>query len=44
MTLLQARVEMYFRFVRKRCAADIEVNIIEVLEGKEEDRGKYNKR
>ena len=34
MTLLQARVEMYFRFVRKRCAADIEVNIIEVLEGR----------
>ena len=27
MTLLQARVEMYFRFVRKRCAADIEVDI-----------------
>jgi len=27
MTLLQARVEMYFRFVRKRCGADIEVSI-----------------
>jgi len=26
MTLLQARVEMYFRFVRKRCAADIEIS------------------
>ena len=25
MTLLQARVEMYFRFVRKRCLADMEV-------------------
>ena len=28
MTLLQARVEMYFRFTRKRCAADIEVQIL----------------
>jgi len=26
MTLLQARVEMYSRFVRKRCAADIEIS------------------
>jgi len=26
MTILQARVEMYFRFVRKRCLADIEVS------------------
>jgi len=26
MTLLQARVEMYFRFTRKRCAADIEIS------------------
>ncbi len=33
MTLLQARVEMFFRFVRKRCAADIEVNIFKVFRG-----------
>ena len=33
MTLLQARVEMFFRFVRKRCAADIEVNISQVFRG-----------
>ena len=25
MTLVQARVEMYWRFVRKRCLADMEV-------------------
>jgi len=36
MTLLQARVEMYFRFVRKRCAADVEVSV----EDEEERRGK----
>lgn len=35
MTLLQARVEMYFRFVRKRCLADIEVSETGGTEGVE---------